>query len=221
MKDRLTRDFYSRSPLKVARDLLGKYLVHNYREGRITRLATSLDARRAKRVGKIVETEAYLGNDDPACHTYKGRITERNKMLFAEPGHAYIYTIYGMYYCFNIVAHEKGKSGGVFIRAVEPIEGKEIILKRQIKNKIEIEKTRNPQMINLTNGPGKLCIAFGIDKNLNGADLCGNKLFVTNRKNIPDSQIARTARINIDYAGKAKYLPYRFIIKGSAFLSRK
>lgn len=207
MKEKLERKFYCRSPLKVARDLLGKNLVHNSPKGKI--------------IGKIVETEAYLGNDDPACHTYKGKITERNKILFIEPGHAYVYAIYGMYYCFNAVAHEKGKSGGVFIRAVEPIEGKEIILKRQIKNKIEIEKTRNPQMINLTNGPSKLCIVFGIDKSLNGADLCGNELFITNGEDIPDSEVVRTPRINIDYAGEAKELPYRFIVKNSKFISKK
>jgi DNA-3-methyladenine glycosylase len=188
MKDKLTRSFYSRNPLKVAQDLLGKYLVHKSRKGIM--------------VGKIVETEAYLGSDDPACHTYQGKITERNKILFAQPGHAYVYTIYGMYYCFNVVAHEKGKSGGVFIRAVEPITGIELIP-------------------SLTNGPSKLCIAFGINKSLNGTDLCGNELFITNGEDIPDSEIAWTPRINIDYAGKAKNWPYRFVIKENVFLSRK
>ncbi len=187
MKNKLTRKFYSRNPLKVARDLLGKYLVHNSPKGKI--------------IGKIVETEAYLGNDDPACHTYKGKITERNKILFIEPGHAYVYKIYGMYYCFNAVAHEKGKSGGVFIRAVEPMKGIELIP-------------------SLTNGPSKLCIAFGINKSLNGTDLCGNELFITNGEDIPDSEVARTPRINIDYAGEAKKLPYRFIVKNSKFLSK-
>lgn len=209
MKDKLTRDFYSRNPLKVARDLLGKYLVHNSPKGKI--------------IGKLVETEAYLGNDDPACHTYKGKITERNKILFIEPGHAYVYKIYGMYYCFNVVAHEKGKSGGVFIRAVEPIQGTGLMLRKRIqteKKRIQTDIIRLKPLL-LTNGPSKLCIAFGINKSLNGTDLCGNELFITAGEDIPDSEVVRTPRINIDYAGEAKKLPYRFIVKNSKFISKK
>ena len=113
---KLPRKFYTDDTLRAARQLIGKYLVTELKEG--------------KTVGKIIETEAYCGIDDPACHAYKGRMTERTKILFSAPGSVYVYLIYGMYYCFNIIAHKRGEVGGVFIRAVEPVEGIEVMLKR-------------------------------------------------------------------------------------------
>lgn len=190
---KLSRKFYTNDTLKVAKQLIGKYLVTKLREG--------------KTVGKIIETEAYCGIDDPACHAYKGKMTERTKILFSIPGNAYIYLIYGMYYCFNVIAHKRGEVGGVFIRSIKPVEGIEIMLKRH-----KIKNTSKKDITKLTNGPGKLCIALGIDKKLYGEDLCGKKIYLLDgEKTNPGSMIA-APRINIDYAGKGKYYPWRFVL---------
>jgi DNA-3-methyladenine glycosylase len=184
---KLKKNFYSRSTKRVARELLGKILVHG------------------KCKGKIVETEAYFGNKDPASHAY-GKVTKRNILMYQKPGTAYVYFTYGNHWMFNVVTEKTGVAGAVLIRALEPLEGIELMKKRR---KIDNFK-------NLTNGPGKLTQALGIDKNHNGLDLTKGKLFIENSKG--KFKIITTTRIGIS-RGKEKLL--RFYIKDNDFVSRK
>ena len=191
MKKKLNRKFYNRPTLKVARELLGKYLV-------VKKEGTYVS-------GKIVETEAYIGPDDPASHAYRG-MTRRNKVMFGDPGYAYVYLTYGMHHCLNFVTERKGFPAAVLIRALEPSEGIEIMRKRR---KIEDLK-------NLTNGPAKVCQALGIDRTLNGADLCSDVIYVEDRENEP-AKIVFTSRIGIK-EGKDK--KWRFYIENNEFVSK-
>ena len=192
---KLPRSFYAQSTLQVARKLLGKYLVRNHPDG--------------KTVGKIVETEAYVGPHDLACHAAKGR-TARTEVMFGPPGHAYVYFIYGVYYCLNIVTEEVGHASAVLIRALEPVEGIELMQQRRGTQKLH----------SLASGPGKLCLAMAIDKTLNGVDMCrGNILYVEDRGE-PRPKIVARPRIGVDYAGKWKDKPWRFLIRGSEFVSK-
>ncbi len=197
---KLKRDFYERDTLTVAKELLGKYLVHNPTEGTT--------------IGKIVETEAYIGPSDPGSHAYKGLRSKRTEVQFGPGGYAYIYQIYGNYFCFNVVTQKIGMPEVVLIRAVEPIEGIELMAKRRKVSEITMKN-----VINLTNGPSKLCTAMGIDKSLYGVDLCGGKLFIASSNPKADFEIVSTPRINIDYAGDAKHYPWRFVIKNNKFVS--
>ncbi len=150
-----------------------------------------------------METEAYVGPKDLASHASRGR-TPRTELMFGEAGHTYIYLIYGMYYCFNIVTENKDYPAAVLIRALEPAEG-------------FIEKNKK-----LINGPGKLCREMKIDKNLNGADLTGNKIWIEDRgEGVSNSKIIANKRIGIDYAGKYKDKLWRFYIKNNKFISKK
>ena len=198
---KLCRDFYERNTLTVAKELLGKYLIHNSIEG-IT-------------VGKIVEVEAYIGPDDPASHAYKGRRTSKTEVQFGPGGYAYIYQIYGKNFCFNVVTQKVGMPEVVLIRALEPIKGLELMAKRrgfsQLTDKIIKE---------LTNGPSKLCQAMGIGKSLYGIDLCGDVLFIAEPNPNQTFEIITTPRINIDYAGDAKHYNWRFLIKNNKFVSK-
>ena len=192
---KIPRHFYAEPTIRVARKLLGKYLVRNHPDG--------------KTVGKIVETEAYVGPHDLACHASKGR-TARTAVMFGPPGHAYVYFIYGVYYCLNIVTEETGHASAVLIRALEPVAGIELMQKRRGMGKLH----------SLASGPGKLCLAMAIDKTLNAADMSrGNVLYVEDRKD-PAPKIAATPRIGVDYAGKWKDKPWRFLIRGSEFVSK-
>ena len=192
---KIQRSFYAQPTIQVARQLLGKYLVRRHPDG-IT-------------VGKIVETEAYVGPHDLACHASKGR-TPRTEVMFGAPGHAYVYFIYGVYYCLNIVTEEVGHASAVLIRALEPVEGLELMQNRRGTEKIH----------SLASGPGKLCLAMSIDKTLNGADMSrGNVLYVEDRSE-PAPKIAATPRIGVDYAGKWKDKPWRFLVRGSEFVSK-
>ena len=173
----LDRKFYGRDTLKVARALLGKKIVR--RMGRI------------ELSGMIVETEAYCGSSDSACHAHRGR-TPRNAVMFGSPGHAYVYFTYGMHYMLNLVTREEGNPCAVLIRALVPLTGIE-----------EMESRRMRKGAQLTNGPAKLCQALSIDKSLNGWDLTiGSKLWVEDYKRIPVKSIISTPRIGIDYAEK-------------------
>lgn len=185
----LVKDFYARDTLKVARELLGKKLVR-----RIGGIELS---------GMIVETEAYCGRQDSACHAHRGQ-TPRNAIMFGHPGHAYVYFTYGMHYMLNLVTEEEGSPCAVLIRAVLPLAGIE-----------EMEARRQKKGKQLTNGPAKLCQAFGIDKSLNGWDLtCGEELWVEKCKNIPAGKIIATPRIGIDYAQKEhREALWRFLAK--------
>lgn len=198
MDTKLDRAFYLRTdPVEIAKELLGKYLVRNLDEGTT--------------IGKIVEVEAYMGTKDAAAHSYKGIITERIRVMFGEGGHAYVYMIYGMYYCFNIVTNGPNVPYAILVRALEPIEGIELMQKRINKEKIN----------QLCNGPGKLCKAMAINKSDNGIDLCGNEIYITEGERIEEENIIATPRINIDYSGPAKDYLWRFIIKDSLYISRK
>jgi DNA-3-methyladenine glycosylase len=189
----LPRSFYSGDTRDVARNLLGQILVRETSEG-----VTS---------GVIVETEAYLGTRDDAAHSYKGK-TERVRALFGEKGAAYIYLIYGMYYCLNIATGPPGEPECVLIRAIEPLEGMDIMARRRGTDKIT----------SLCSGPGKLCRALSIDKSLYGADLTEKgPLYIV--RGLPPEKIEATPRIGIDYANLTKDAPWRFIAAGSAFVS--
>jgi DNA-3-methyladenine glycosylase len=185
----LTKIFYARNTLQVARALLGKKLVR-----RINGVELS---------GMIVETEAYCGKEDSACHAHRGQ-TPRNAVMFGHPGHAYVYFTYGLHYMLNLVTEEEGNPCAVLIRAVLPLAGIE-----------QMEAHRKKKGAELTNGPAKLCQAFKIDKSLNGWDLTfGKELWVENYKTIPGKIIATTPRIGIDYSQKEhREAPWRFLVK--------
>ena len=192
MRKILQRKFYNRSTLKVAKELLGKYLVVHKNGEKLS--------------GKIVETEAYIGLNDPASHAHRG-MTERNKVMFGNPGYAYVYLTYGMYHCLNFVTERNGYPAAVLIRALEPEKGIETMKQRR---KTEI-------MEELTNGPGKLCLAMGIDRALCGADLCSEVIYVEDRGEFT-GKIVSTNRIGVDNGKEKKW---RFYIKESGFVSRK
>jgi DNA-3-methyladenine glycosylase len=194
MSDVLPRSFYDRDAIGVARDLLGKTLVRELGGERLS--------------ARIVETEAYVGPHDLACHASKG-MTDRNRVMFGEPGHAYVYFIYGMYYCLNLVTGHAGYPAAVLIRACEPLEGIEVMRRLRKKAKKDLD---------LMSGPGKLCIALGIDRALNGADVCdGRGLFVLDAP--PVKGIVSCKRIGVDYAGEYRDKPWRFYIKNNPFVS--
>ena len=177
----------------MSRDLLGKIL-----ECRTERGVAS---------GIIVETEAYIGEDDPACHAAAGR-TRRTEPLYGRPGLSYVYFIYGVHWCFNAVTRAEGLPSAVLVRALEPLEGIELMRER-----------RGPKIsdVNLTNGPGKLCAALGIDKKLNGVSLQSGALVIRDGDTVPDSQVVTATRIGIT---KAADWPLRYYIKGNAWVSR-
>src|SRR5512147_502121 len=160
---RLDRGFYDRETVIVARELLGKYLIHRS-EG-------------LERIGRIVEDEAYLGPHDLAAHSSKG-LTNRTKVMFGPPGHAYVYMIYGMYYCMNVVTEREGHASAVLLRAVEPVENIE----------------------NRTQGPGLLCRAMDIDRRLNGHDLLSDDFYVAAPAKFETFLTVKSPRIGVGYA---------------------
>ena len=192
---KLPRSFYSRSTLDVANDLLGKVLIR--------RLG------RRKLAGRIVETEAYVGPHDLACHASKGH-TPRTAVMFGPPGLAYVYMIYGFYFCLNVVTEPEGYPAAVLIRAVEPLEGVDLM------KKLRSHPVRHT---NIASGPGKLCMAMSIDKQLNGADLLGTTIWIEDR-NIDREAILTSPRVGVDYAGEYKDKPWRFFVDGSPHVSR-
>jgi DNA-3-methyladenine glycosylase len=186
--DILKRDFYDRPAIEVARDCLGKILVHG------------------KTAGRIVETEAYLGVDDRAAHAWRG-LTERTRVIFGPPGHAYVYFIYGMYECLNFVAEPEGQAGCVLIRAVEPLAGiVQMQRRRPTAKRIE----------DLASGPGKLTRAMGISRKQNGADLTESALHVREFREHTPFEVQVTPRIGIRHCAD---LPLRFLIANNRFVS--
>jgi DNA-3-methyladenine glycosylase len=181
---KLARAFYDRDTVLVARELLGKHLVH--------RVAG------VERVGRIVEVEAYLGPHDLAAHSARG-LTERTRVMFGPPGHAYVYLIYGMHWCMNVVTEEAGHASAVLLRALEPV--------RNIEGR--------------TQGPALLCKAMGIDKRLNAQDLLSEDLFIADPGDDAKIRIVRRPRIGVDYAGHWARRLLRFYVAGNAFVSRK
>jgi DNA-3-methyladenine glycosylase len=183
---RLTESFYARPALIVARELLGSHLV--------------LEEGHQRRVGRIVETEAYIGEHDLACHAAKG-LTPRTEVMFGPAGRAYVYLIYGMHHCFNIVTEAPGIGAAVLIRAVEPVEG------------------LSPQL--RTDGPGRLCRAFGITLAHNRLDLQISSLYVVEGERVPEGRVARGPRIGVEYAGAWADEPFRLWVKDSRHVSRR
>ena len=180
---KLPRAFYDRDTIKVARDLLGKYLVRLSGGG--------------ERIGRIVEVEAYLGPHDLAAHSSRGR-TERTKIMFGPPGHAYVYLIYGMYYCMNVVTEREGHASAVLLRAIEPVKNVE----------------------GRTQGPGLLCRAMQIDKRLNGHDLLSEDFHIAAAPKVEPLVIIKRPRIGVDYARHWARRQLRFYVNGSPFISR-
>ena len=183
---RLPRSFYDRDTVEVAQDLLGKHLVH---------VVAGVE-----RVGRIVEVEAYLGPHDLAAHSARG-LTPRTRVMFGPPGHAYVYFIYGMHWCANVVTQAEGVASAVLLRALEPVKNIE----------------------GRTNGPALLCKAMGIDGRMNGRDLCSDDFHVSTHGGRGDEvRIVRRPRIGVDYAGHhwARRL-LRFYVRGNPFVSKK
>jgi DNA-3-methyladenine glycosylase len=189
----LPREFFARDTVKVANDILGKQLVRVKGRARMT--------------GRIVEAEAYRGSDDPASHAFRG-LTPRNAPMFGEPGHAYVYFTYGNHYCLNVTTQASGTPGAVLIRAIEPLKGLSVM--RALRPNV-------PELA-LTNGPGKLTKALGIDKALNEVDMTRpGPLFIVDVE-IAGFEIARSARIGI---GEGQDRLWRFYISGNRYLSRR
>jgi DNA-3-methyladenine glycosylase len=180
----LARSFYDRDTITVARELLGKQLVHQ--------------SHGVKRVGKIVEVEAYLGPHDLAAHSAKG-LTARTRVMFGPPGHAYVYLIYGMYHCMNVVTERAGHASAVLLRALEPVKNIE----------------------GRTHGPGLLCRAMEIDRRLNAHDLLSDDFFIAAPEAIEPFSIVKCPRIGVDYARHWAKRHLRFYIKGNPFVSRQ
>jgi DNA-3-methyladenine glycosylase len=180
---KLSRAFYDRDTILVAKDLLGKYLVH-VTDG-------------VERVGKIIEVEAYLGPHDLAAHSAKG-LTNRTKVMFGPPGHAYVYLIYGMYYCVNVVTQSEGHASAVLLRAIEPIKNIE----------------------GRTQGPGLLCKALNIDKRLNAHDLLSDDFYIATGIESKPFTIVKRPRIGVDYAKHWAKRLLRFYIKDNPFVSK-
>lgn len=192
-KEVLPLSFYERETTVVAKELLGHYLFHHDPEGMIA--------------GRIVETEAYLGRDDPACHSYRG-ITPRCQSMFGSAGRIYVYLIYGMYYCFNITTDIPEVPAAVLIRALEPVTGIEIMRKRRRKDKLR----------DLCSGPGKLAAAMGFDKTFDGQSLLTGPVGVSPGQLKPDEEIITATRIGIS---RAVDWPLRFYLSNNPFVSKK
>jgi DNA-3-methyladenine glycosylase len=189
----LDRAFFKRPTLNVAPDLLGKIIVHKT-DGQFV-------------AGKIVETEAYLGNGDEAAHSARGR-TQSTQVIFGPPGRAYVYLCYGMYECLNLIAEPDGQAGCVLIRALEPLAGIE---------QIEQRRPRAKRLRDLASGPGKLTLALGVTRARNGADVTRGELTVRELREPESFAIVQTTRIGISVS---RDLPYRFYIKDNDFVSK-
>jgi len=196
---KLPREFYTRTDvLEVARDLLGTKLVVPARNG-------------ASVAGLIVETEAYRGPEDRASHAYGGRRTNRTETMYGVGGTAYVYFVYGMYNQFNVVTNVENVPHAVLVRALEPVEGIDVMRRRR-QGRSEYE---------LTSGPGRLCLAMGIDRGLDKADLLGDRVWIEKGVPISPREIARGPRVGIDYAEKWVTKPWRFWIKDNPFVSKR
>ncbi len=193
--EKLAQEFYCRDTLTVARELLGCYLVRVWNGENL--------------VCRITETEAYIGRCDKACHAYGYKRTQRTETLFAPPGTAYVYLIYGMYHCLNFVTEPEGEPAAVLIRGLQAVSGTETM------TRLRYPKHTGPlspyQRKHFLNGPGKLCKALSIDRSLNGLDLTGDTLYVTRSGQTPE-HIHTGVRIGIDYAQEAVDFPWRFWI---------
>lgn len=193
---KIEKNFFEKDTLTVAKDLIGQYLVRQINGEKITVM--------------ITETEAYIGKIDKACHAYGNKITERTKVLYSEYGTIYVYLIYGMYYCFNIVTESIGEACAVLIRGAEIIENEN--LASQLRYNKNFNTLSNYQKKNFLNGPGKFCKALNINKELNEKNIFGNEIYLLENKNFNKDIIKCGKRINIDYAQEAKDFLWRFYI---------
>jgi len=196
---RLSRDFFSQETLIVARLLLGKRLVRCFDGHRLA--------------GRIVEVEAYIGEEDKGCHASAGR-TQRNEVMFGLPGHAYVYFTYGMHWMFNVVTEVEGFPAAVLIRALEPLDGVAAMARNR----------HGRDGVNLCSGPAKLTQALGITRALNGIDLCarGAELWIEDAPPIPDADIAAGPRIGLNSVPEPwKSIPWRFYVRDNPFVSRR
>jgi DNA-3-methyladenine glycosylase len=191
----LPRSFYARDAEQVARELLGCVL---YR-----RLADATLA------GRIVETEAYVGEEDQACHARHGK-TQRNAVMYGAPGHAYVYFIYGVHDMLNVVCQRAGRPEAVLLRALHPVQGLERMRRRRGVTALTA----------LASGPGKLCQALGIDRSHNGIDLCGGALWIAAADLLPGESVQRSPRIGVAYAGRDASRLRRYFVAGNPHVSR-
>ena len=204
---RLSREFYTGATVEIARALLGKYLVRRLPDGTVL-------------AGRLTETEAYVGRCDKACHAYNYRRTERTATLFGPPGRAYIYFIYGMYHCLNVVTEPEGEPAAVLIRAMEPVAGTDAIRRLRFVD----EPLTSYRKKNFLNGPGKLCMGLALTKAENGLDLTEDTLYLCDSPldfgapltELPKERICAGPRIGIDYAEEAKDFPWRFWLEKEA-----
>ena len=194
----LPRKFYIRPVLAVAKDLLGKVLVKK-------------DGNQVL-AGRIVEVEAYDGNIDKASHSFSGK-TKRNEVMFNEGGYFYVYFTYGAHFCCNVVTGKKDQGAAVLIRAVEPLIGIDEMIKNRFDRKLKSEK----EIYNLTSGPGKVCKAFGFNKEHSGLDLTNSKVFIFDQTKLTKNKVGVSKRIGIT---KSVNLPWRFFEIGNPYLSR-
>jgi len=199
---KLKRKFYTRPIITVAKELLGKIFVLSPPQTSDTFLA-----------GKIVEVEAYDGSVDQAAHTFIGK-TKRNEIMFCQGGYLYVYFTYGVHFCANVVTGKKGQGTAVLIRALEPVYGIEQMIINRFRRDLKNEKEK----LKLTNGPGKICQAFNINRNHYGADLTGNEIFIIDQPAVDNKNIIVTKRIGIS---KSVNLPWRFYIKDNLWVSAK
>lgn len=195
---RFAPDDFAQPTLALSRRLLGSVLVHRSARG-VT-------------AGRIVETEAYLGGRDKASHSFNGRRTPRNEAMFGDKGRAYIYLIYGMYWCVNVVSGRIGVPQAVLIRALEPLEGLNLMRSR-------LGCAAHAADHSLCRGPGKLCKAMGIEGSLYGEDLRGRRLFIVPGILAYGESIARSSRINVAYADSYALKPWRFFVRGNPCVS--
>ena len=193
---RRSKAFFCRQAEYVAKNILGDYL--------------TLKNKKQTLIGKIVETEAYLGISDDASHSFQGKVTPRNKIIYSQGGFIYVYLIYGKFWCFNIVVSKKDNPQAVFIRAIEPIQGIELMKKRR-----GVEKEEK-----LTNGPCRWTQSFSINKSFLGREITSKDIFISSPTN-KSFTIVKAKRVGIDYAVKSKNLPLRFYIKNNPFVSKK
>lgn len=189
-KKKLTHSFYMRPTKKVAQDLLGKKLVYRMNSKEVIS-------------GIIIETEAYLGVKDPACHSYGGKRTNRILSMYLPGGHCYIYLIYGLHHCFNVVTGSSSQPEAVLIRALKPLEGVSMMIRNRGITNVE----------SLTDGPGKLCKAFNINRELDGESLLGDRIYIEHYKPNISLTYLKGPRVGIGYAGEAAQWPLRYFIK--------
>jgi DNA-3-methyladenine glycosylase len=201
----LSRRFFERDAVAVARDLLGRLLVKHEPDGR-------------RLVSRIVETEAYAGPGDRAAHVAGGRRTARTEVFWGPGGHAYVYLIYGMHHCFNVVTEPAGTPSAVLVRAARPLEGMEVMVAR--RGKTPDAKATGSSLITLTSGPGRLAAAYGLTRADTGLDVTKPPLFIAAGRPVPDAMVLAAPRIGVDYAGEDALLPYRFVVRGDPFVSK-